>query len=88
MPESTTPTLPTNTIMVTNLEAEHFEKETMLALKAKAEAFGSVYYYAPIKSFYRVFIVYHSTADAERAKAQMHNTSFEGTTLRVYFGQV
>ncbi|KAF9959083.1 carbohydrate-binding module 1 protein [Mortierella alpina] len=87
MPEATTPTLPTNTITITNLEAPHFEKDTMLRLKASAESFGEVYYFAPIKSFYRVFVVYHSTFDAQRAKAQLHNTPFEDTTLRVYFGQ-
>ncbi|CAO3571497.1 unnamed protein product [Mortierella alpina] len=87
MPEATTPTLPTNTITITNLEAPHFEKDIMLKLKASAESFGEVYYFAPIKSFYRVFVVYHSTFDAQRAKAQLHNTPFEDTTLRVYFGQ-
>ncbi|KAG0053961.1 carbohydrate-binding module 1 protein [Gryganskiella cystojenkinii] len=87
MPEATSPTIATNTLTVTNLEADHFEKETMLKLKAKAESFGDVYYFAPIKSFYRVFVVYRSTFDAQRAKATLHNTEFEGTTLRVYFGQ-
>ncbi|KAF9936700.1 carbohydrate-binding module 1 protein [Mortierella alpina] len=87
MAEATTPTLPTNTITITNLEAPHFEKDIMLKLKASAESFGEVYYFAPIKSFYRVFVVYHSTFDAQRAKAQLHNTPFEDTTLRVYFGQ-
>ncbi|KAF9164425.1 carbohydrate-binding module 1 protein [Mortierella sp. AD011] len=87
MPESTSPTLATNTLTITNLEAEHFEEETMLKLKAKVESFGEVYYFAPIKSFYRVFVVYHSTLDAEQTKAQLHNTTFEGTTIRVYFGQ-
>ncbi|KAG0324581.1 hypothetical protein BGZ99_001645 [Dissophora globulifera] len=87
MPESTSPTLPTNTIIVTNLEAVHFEKDTMLRLKAKVETFGDVYYFAPIKSFYRVFVVYRSTFDAQQAKAVLHNTAFEGTSLRVYIGQ-
>ncbi|KAF9361151.1 carbohydrate-binding module 1 protein [Mortierella sp. AD094] len=87
MPESTSPTLATNTLIVTNLEAVHFEKETMLKLKAKVESFGEVYYFAPIKSFYRVFVVYHSTFDAQRAKALLHNTAFEDVTIRVYFGQ-
>ncbi|KAF9356523.1 carbohydrate-binding module 1 protein [Mortierella sp. NVP85] len=87
MPEATTPTIPTNTIIITNLETPHFEKDVMLQLKAKAEQFGEVYYFAPIKSFYRVFVVYHSAFDAQRAKALLHNTTFEGTTIRVYFGQ-
>ncbi|KAF9194867.1 carbohydrate-binding module 1 protein [Haplosporangium sp. Z 767] len=87
MSGATTPTVPTNTIIVTNLEAPHFEKETMLKLKARVETFGKVYYFAPIKSFYRVFVVYHSTFDAQRAKGLLHNTAFEDTTIRVYFGQ-
>ncbi|KAF9130241.1 carbohydrate-binding module 1 protein [Mortierella sp. 14UC] len=87
MSESTTPTLPTNTLIITNLEVPHFEKETMLKLKAKAESFGDIFYFAPIKSFYRVFVVYKATADAQRAKTGLHNTTFEGSTLRVYFGQ-
>ncbi|KAF9099671.1 hypothetical protein BGX29_006985 [Mortierella sp. GBA35] len=87
MPESPSPTLPTNTIIITNLEVPHFEKETMLKLKAKAESFGEIFYFAPIKSFYRVFVVYHATRDAQRAKALLHNTAFEGSTIRVYFGQ-
>ncbi|KAG0380178.1 carbohydrate-binding module 1 protein [Mortierella sp. AD032] len=87
MPESTTPTLPTNTLIITNLEVPHFEKETMLMLKAKAESFGNVFYFAPIKSFYRVFVVYKATADAQKAKAELHNTTFEGSIIRVYYGQ-
>ncbi|KAF9932282.1 hypothetical protein FBU30_008577 [Linnemannia zychae] len=87
MPESTSPTLPTNTLIITNLELPHFEKETMLKLKAMAESFGDIFYFAPIKSFYRVFVVYHDTFDAQCAKAQLHNTTFENTVLRVYFGQ-
>ncbi|KAK5815682.1 Calcipressin-domain-containing protein [Linnemannia elongata] len=87
MPESTSPTLPTNTLIITNLEVPHFEKETMLTLKAKAESFGDIFYFAPIKSFYRVFVVYKATFDAQRAKAALHNTTFEGSIIRVYFGQ-
>lgn len=57
-------------------------------LKAKAESFGDIFYFAPIKSFYRVFVVYKATFDAQRAKAALHNTTFEGSIIRVYFGQV
>ncbi|KAF9539732.1 hypothetical protein EC957_005106 [Mortierella hygrophila] len=87
MPEPTSPILPTNTLIITNLEVPHFEKETMLKLKAKAETFGDIFYFAPIRSFYRVFVVYKATFDAQRAKAALHNTTFEGSTILVYFGQ-
>ncbi|KAI1307049.1 carbohydrate-binding module 1 protein [Mortierella claussenii] len=87
MPEPPSPTLPTNTLIITNLEVAHFEKDVMLKLKAKAESFGDVYYFAPIKSFYRVFVVYYSTFDAQRAKELLHNTAFEDINVRVYFGQ-
>ncbi|KAF9432861.1 carbohydrate-binding module 1 protein [Entomortierella beljakovae] len=87
MSEPSTPTEPTNTLIITNFEVKHFEEETMLLLKEKAEAFGQVYYFAPIKSFYRVFVVYHSTSDAQQAKASLHNTTFDDVSIRVYFGQ-
>ncbi|KAI8361067.1 hypothetical protein B0O80DRAFT_149125 [Mortierella sp. GBAus27b] len=86
--EAPTPTIATNTITITNLQGPHFEKDVMLKLKAKAEEHGEVYYFAPIKSFYRVFVVYHSTFDAQRAKGVLHNSTFEDTTIRVYYGQV
>ncbi|KAG0217551.1 carbohydrate-binding module 1 protein [Mortierella sp. GBA43] len=85
--EAPTPTIATNTITITNLQGPHFEKDVMLKLKAKAEEHGEVYYFAPIKSFYRVFVVYHSTFDAQRAKGVLHNSTFEDTTIRVYYGQ-
>ncbi|KAG0234894.1 hypothetical protein BGW41_000964 [Actinomortierella wolfii] len=88
MPEATSPSVPTNTIIITHLETQHFESEAFITkLKSKAEEFGTVLYFAPIKSFLRVFVVYESTFDAQRAKAIMHNTHFDGANLRVYFGQ-
>jgi len=89
MPEATSPTVPTNTIIITHLETPHFESEAFMAkLKSKADEFGKVLYFAPIKSFLRVFVVYESTFDAQRAKSMLHNTVFEDDAhLRVYFGQ-
>ncbi|KAG0264555.1 hypothetical protein DFQ27_001142 [Actinomortierella ambigua] len=88
MPEATSPSVPTNTIIITHLETSHMENADFIArLRLKSEEFGKVLYFAPIKSFLRVFVVYDSTFDAQRAKALMHNTAFEDANLRVYFGQ-
>ncbi|KAG0361936.1 hypothetical protein BGZ54_008852 [Gamsiella multidivaricata] len=84
---ASSPTVPTNTITITNLENHHFEPTLLLALRTQTEAFGQVCYFSPIKSFHRVFVVYHSVFDAQKAKAFLHSTRFEDTTLRVYFGQ-
>ncbi|KAF9975612.1 carbohydrate-binding module 1 protein [Actinomortierella ambigua] len=88
MPEATSPSVPTNTIIITHLETSHMENTDFIArLRQKSDEFGKVLYFAPIKSFLRVFVVYESTFDAQRAKALMHNTAFEDANLRVYFGQ-
>ncbi|KAF9186121.1 hypothetical protein BGZ51_002246 [Haplosporangium sp. Z 767] len=81
------PTVPTNTLTFTNLENSHFDEAPLLRLRALAETFGKVCFFSPIKTFHRIFVVYHTVFDAQRAKTLLHNTRFEGTTLRVYFGQ-
>ncbi|KAF9897920.1 hypothetical protein BX616_004761 [Lobosporangium transversale] len=84
---SSSPTLPTNTLIITDLENHHFEQSFLDNLRAQTELFGKVCFFSPIKSFHRVFVVYHSVFDAQRAKALLHNTRFKDITLRVYFGQ-
>ncbi|KAF9904455.1 hypothetical protein EC991_002673 [Linnemannia zychae] len=85
-----TPTTPTNTLTITNLESTHFEQQTLDILRAQADQFGSVCFFSPIKSFYRIFVVYHSIEHAQAAKLALHNNKnvlADGTVLRVYFGQ-
>lgn len=85
------PTVPTNTLTITNLEPRHFEDtnhESLARLRTLAESFGQVCFFSPLRSFLRVFVVYSSVEDAQCAKSLLHNTKFyDGTILRVYFGQ-
>ena len=85
-PTSATAPVPTNTITITNLHSSHFEEAPLQALRTQADSFGQVCFFSPIKSFKRIFVVYHTTEDAIKAKS-LHSTRFQGTTLRVYFGQ-
>ncbi|KAG0033326.1 hypothetical protein BGZ82_006141 [Podila clonocystis] len=87
MINATTPTLPTNTLTITNLPTDLFEAAPIARLRAQVAALGQVHFFSPIKSFHRVFVVYESVIDAQRAKSLLHNTAFEGTTIRVYYGQ-
>ncbi|KAF9408153.1 hypothetical protein BGZ94_002430 [Podila epigama] len=88
MSGTTTPSVPTNTITITNLEAHHFEAEPLAKLRTLVDTFGPVHFFSPIKSFHRVFVVYKSEFDAQRAKTLLHNTAFDSSTIiRVYFGQ-
>ncbi|KAF9388454.1 hypothetical protein BGX21_000301 [Mortierella sp. AD011] len=87
MTSSFEPTAPSNTLTFTNLENHHFDPSFLLKLRAQTETFGQVCYFSPIKTFHRVFVVYHSVLDAQRAKSLLHNSRFEDATLRVYFGQ-
>ncbi|KAF9129869.1 hypothetical protein BGW39_003761 [Mortierella sp. 14UC] len=86
----TTPATPTNTLTITNLEASHFDQQTLDTLRAQADCFGSVCFFSPIKSFHRIFVVYHSIEHAQAARLALHNNKSilaDGTVLRVYFGQ-
>ncbi|KAF9361851.1 hypothetical protein BGX26_011075 [Mortierella sp. AD094] len=84
---TSSPTAPSNTLTFTNLENHHFDQPFLLKLRAQTETFGQVCFFSPIKTFHRVFVVYHSVFDAQRAKSLLHNTRFQDATLRVYFGQ-
>jgi hypothetical protein len=44
------------------------QKAVLDALREHFTTYGPLYTWAPIKSFARVFVVYYSEADAERAK--------------------
>ncbi|KAG0284114.1 hypothetical protein BGZ96_011527 [Linnemannia gamsii] len=86
----TTPAAPTNTLTLTNLEAHHFEQPTLDILRTQAESFGKVCFFSPIKSFHRIFVVYHSIDHSQAARSALHNNKSllaDGTVLRAYFGQ-
>ncbi|KAG0056697.1 hypothetical protein BGZ83_003940 [Gryganskiella cystojenkinii] len=80
--------IPSNTLTLTNLEHHHFDSPEVLdALRVRTAAFGPICFFSPIRTFRRIFVVYESTFDAQRAKAVLHNTPLDATTnLRVYFG--
>ncbi|KAF8944801.1 carbohydrate-binding module 1 protein [Haplosporangium gracile] len=86
----TTPAAPTNTLTLTNLESHHFEPSILSTLRTHTESFGKVCFFSPIKSFHRIFVVYHSIEHSQAARLDLHNNSSileDGTVLRVYFGQ-
>ncbi|KAH9842473.1 Calcipressin [Rhodofomes roseus] len=58
----------TNTLVITQLPATFFEPVVLDALRHHFATYGPVYAWAPLKSFYRIIIVYHSEDDAEHAK--------------------
>ncbi|GJJ68727.1 hypothetical protein EMPS_01073 [Entomortierella parvispora] len=85
--------IPSNTLTLTNFEPSHFDNaDFMNELRAKAASYGPICFFSPIRTFRRIFVVYESTFDAQRAKASLHNTLFVDsvtktrTPLRVYFG--
>lgn len=85
--------IPSNTLTLTNFEPSHFDNTDFLnQLRAKTASYGPICFFSPIRTFRRIFVVYESTFDAQRAKALLHNTIFEDsvtktrTPLRVYFG--
>ena len=58
----------TNTLVITQLPETFFEAVVLDALRDHFTTYGPVYAWAPLRSFYRIIVVYHSEDDAEHAK--------------------
>ncbi|KAH9930832.1 Calcipressin-domain-containing protein [Fomitopsis serialis] len=58
----------TNTLVITQLPATFFEPVVLEALQHHFATYGPIYAWAPLKSFYRIILVYRSEDDAEHAK--------------------
>lgn len=58
----------TNTLVITQLPAAFFAPVVLDALRDHFATYGPIYAWAPLRSFYRIIVVYHSEDDAEHAK--------------------
>ncbi|OSX56251.1 hypothetical protein POSPLADRAFT_1160509 [Postia placenta MAD-698-R-SB12] len=80
----------TNTLIITQLPPAFFESVVLETMHHHFATYGSIYAWAPIKSFARIVLVYYSEDDAEHAKQECdylivgsHNET-PVTTLRVF----
>ncbi|CAG8733884.1 4852_t:CDS:1, partial [Acaulospora morrowiae] len=76
----------TNTLILTELSREVFLPENLAGLQKQLEQYGPTHKFVPIKSFYRILVVFFQTSDAIIAKAQVDRITFLNNTVRAYFG--
>lgn len=83
-PTGRTPSSPqlTNSLVLTGLPPVFFHALVLDALRDHFEAYGSLYAWAPIKSFSRVIMVYYKEEHAENAKLGSDGIIIERTSMR------
>ncbi|KAJ3021155.1 hypothetical protein HKX48_009074 [Thoreauomyces humboldtii] len=76
----------TNTIIITNLTPAAFQNGGDRIRKV-LEEYGNVTQFILIKSFSRILAVFQRTADAQRARRELHEGPKLDVSTRVYFGE-
>ncbi|KXL46595.1 hypothetical protein M433DRAFT_153585 [Acidomyces richmondensis BFW] len=88
LPPLIEPSPPSNTLLVTNLQApEIFTASTLTALHNLLNEHAPVHTFSPLKSFRRIILTFYTTADAIRVRQLLDGEAVCGSRVRVYFGQ-
>lgn len=88
LPPLIQPSPPSNTLLVTNLQApEIFTASTLTALHNLLNEHAPVHTFSPLKSFRRIILTFYTTADAVRVRQLLDGEAVCGSRVRVYFGQ-
>ncbi|GAB7337102.1 hypothetical protein MBLNU457_g2502t1 [Dothideomycetes sp. NU457] len=88
MPGLSTPSQPSNTLIITNLNTPLIFTESNLAsIRTAIAAQGPIYSFSPLKSFRRILVTFHSTDTAIAVRQSLDGESVFGERIRVYFGQ-
>jgi hypothetical protein len=88
IPPLTTPTLPTNTLIFTNLQnPEIFRPDNLQTIRDLITAEAPVYSWAPLKSFSRIILSFYDEESAIAIRSKWDGEAILGERVRVYFGK-
>jgi hypothetical protein len=88
LPPMTTPTPPSNTLLITNLkDAEIFRPDNLQTIRELVNASAPIHVWAPLKSFRRIIVSFMDEKDAARIKDILDGEEIMGVAVKVYFGQ-
>jgi len=88
LPPLITPSPPSNTLLITNLqEPEIFHITNLTHLRDIINQTATIHTWAPLKSFRRIVVSFFDTNSAISIKQQMDGTTVMGCRVRVYFGK-
>lgn len=87
LPALTTPTPPSNTLIITNLEApEIFTAANLESISQAINQHATIHTFCPLKSFRRIIVSFFSAEDAISIRKVLDGESVLGNRVRVYFG--
>jgi hypothetical protein len=87
LPPLTQPAPPSNTLLITNLEApEIFTAANLDSIQRAINHHAPIHSFAPLKSFRRIICSFHTVEDAVRIRQVLDGESVLGNRVRVYFG--
>ena len=88
LPPPLTPSPPSNTLLITNLnDPAIFTAPFLQQLRTLLSEEAPLHSFAPLKSFRRVVVSFHTTADATAVRAALDGATLLGHRVRVYFGE-
>jgi len=88
LPALIKPSPPSNTLLVTNLqEPSIFHPENLQTLRELISQTSPIHTWAPLKSFRRIVVSFHSIDDAVALRQKLDGETILGDRIRVYFGE-
>jgi hypothetical protein len=88
LPQLSKPTPPSNTLLVTNLDApEIFTPANLDSIRAAINQHAAIHTFSPLKSFRRIIVSFYTIEDAVNIRQVLDGETVLGNRVRVYFGQ-
>ncbi|KAF2154119.1 Calcipressin-domain-containing protein [Myriangium duriaei CBS 260.36] len=88
LPPLTTPSNPSNTLIITNLsDPTIFAPQNLQSIRDAISAQAELHSFAPLKSFRRIIAVFSSVADATHVRQLLDGETVLSNRVRVYFGE-
>lgn len=87
LPALSQPTPPSNTLIVTNLQAlEIFTAANLESIQQAINQHAKIHTFSPLKSFRRVIVSFYTVEDAIAIRQVLDGETVLGERVRVYFG--
>lgn len=87
LPALSQPSPPSNTLLITNLNApEIFTSANLESISQAINEHATIHTFAPLKSFRRIICTFYSAEDAVKIRQVLDGESVLGERIRVYFG--
>ncbi|PNS16760.1 Calcipressin-like protein [Sphaceloma murrayae] len=88
LPPLTTPSQPSNTLIITNLlDPQIFAGSKLQAIRDAISAQAPLHSFSPLKSFRRIIATFYSIDDATHVRQLLDGENVMSHRIRVYFGE-